>query len=240
MKIWNRITYLKDLKTLDEIIKDFNISGDFKGISNIIEVIEKNEKDIVDYNLSDFSLHLKGAIAGTTPKNLHYCKIDLENRLALKDELSEEIDPLFKYTLDLKISLYKSEKDQTKHYCNTWHLDKEDRDLNFSYHHPYYHFQFGGKKHEFLDPDMAILGSPRIPHPPMDIILAFHFILNNFVDRKKFNYVDEITSDYRYNKIIQNSTNRLWKPYFNTFTETSPHKDYKVNRLFPLYENQNE
>lgn len=237
MEIWNRRDYIKDVKFLGNIISDYSISGDFSGINNIIEEIERNDKELIDYRLGNFSIYLKGSIAGAKPDNMNYCKIDLENRFALKDDLNDKIDPLHIYSLDLKISLFKSEGNQTKDYCCTWHLDKEEKELNFSYVHPYYHIQFAGKKHEYLDPDMAILSSPRIPHPPMDIILAFHFILNNFIDRKKFAFVDAILNDNRYKKILNNSTKRLWEPYFKGFVSDSPHEDYKINKLFPLYIN---
>lgn len=235
MDIWKKANYIKDLKFLHEIILNYEVLGDFKGLVDLIEVIEKNTNDIVDYNFSNFSIYLKGSIAGAVPKDLHYCKIDLENRLALKDSLNSNIDPLFKYTLDLKVSLYKSNRDTNKEYCSTWHLDREDREDNFSYVHPYYHFQFGGKKLEYLDPNMAILSSPRIPHPPMDVILAFHFIINNFVDRKRFDYVDKIKTDPTYIRIITNSKKRLWISYFEGLSFSSQHDDYKIERLFPLY-----
>jgi hypothetical protein len=235
MEIWNRRSYVKDIKFLKEIIEDSNVLGVFTGIDNIIEAIETSEKDLIDYRLSNFSIYLKGAIARAQPKNLHYCKIELENRLEVKDNLNAKIDPLSRYSLDFKISLYKSERNQTKEYCSTWHLDKEHRDLNFSYVHPYYHMQFGGKKHEYLDPDMAVLGSPSIPHPPMDLILGFHFIINNFVDRKVHDYVDKILLDPRYIRILANSKKRLWEPYFNGYSTEFNHEDYTINNLFPLY-----
>ncbi|AJA69640.1 hypothetical protein MYRA21_2528 [Myroides sp. A21] len=235
MEIWNKINYIKDVKFLKDIITENNILGDFTGLNTLIESIENTPTDLVDYKLSNFSIYLKGAIAGAKPNEMHFCKIDLENRLALKDNFNEKTDPLFKYTLDLKISLFKSEQNQTKEHCCTWHLDKEDKELDFSYVHPYYHIQFGGRKHEYLYADMAILSSPRIPHPPMDIILAFHFVLNNFIDRKKHNYVDKILMDIRYLRILQNSKKRLWESYFNGFTSDYDHDDYKLNRLFPLY-----
>lgn len=235
MEIWNRSKYVKDLSFLKEVISDFNVSGVFSGIDEIIEAIEKNDKDLIDYRLSNFSVHLKGSIAKAVPHNLNFCKIELENRFALKDVLDDKTDPLFKYSLDLKISLFKSENNQKKEYCCTWHLDKEDSAANFSYIHPFYHIQFAGKKHEYLDPDMAILSSPRIPHPPMDLILAFHFIINNFVDRKIHEYVDNILSDTRYLRILANSKKRLWEPYFNGYSTGFNHDDYTINNLFPLY-----
>lgn len=237
MEIWNRSKYVRDLSFLKEIISTNSVKGVFTGIDEIIDEIEKNDKDLIDYRLSNFSIYLKGAIAKAQPRDLHFCKIELENRLEVKDDLNDKIDPLSRYSLDFKISLYKSEQNQKKEYCSTWHLDKEHRNLNFSYVHPYYHLQFGGKKHEYLDPNMAVLGSPRIPHPPMDLILAFHFIINNFVDRKVHDYVDVILSDTRYLKILANSKKRLWEPYFNGYSTEFNHNDYNINNLFPLYKN---
>lgn len=235
MEIWKRRNYIKDIKILIELISEFDIKGEFKGLSDLIEEIESNPLDILAYNLNNFSIHIKGAIARAYPKDMHFCKIDLQNTCITKEALNENFDPLRIYSLDLQISLFKSEADNKKEYCSTWHLDREANEANFAYVHPYYHFQFGGKKHEYLDPDMAILNSPRIPHPPMDVILAFHFIINNFVDRKRFNYVDQIKEDTRYKRIIANSKKRLWLSYFEGLSFSSHHNDYKIEKLFPLY-----
>ena len=71
--------------------------------------------------------------------------------------------------------------------------------------------------------------------PPMDLILAFHFIINNFVDRKIHSYVNSILTDTRYLRRLANSRKRLWEPYFNGYTSGFAHNDYTKSKIFPLY-----
>lgn len=71
----------------------------------------------------------------------------------------------------------------------------------------------------------------------MDIILAFHFILNNFYNNQRFTFIKQILADPDYLRIIKNSQERVWKDYFNAFQKNNIHNDYCIEKVFPLYTN---
>ncbi len=163
----------------------------------------------------------------------------------------EDIDnhDVFKeYQLDICLTGYpKDEKDMSKFFF--WHLDKEiATDGHFI--HPLYHFHAGGRKMEDKIPEDGldfILSSPRLPHPPMDITLAIHFILQNFLYGKKdagrrktkvnreIEMKASLMNDESYKLLLEKSRERILDPYFLAFHHTSTHQDYSKTNLFPLY-----
>lgn len=86
------------------------------------------------------------------------------------------------------------------------------------FHHPLYHLHFGG--HELRNDDknldysnVLILEAPRIMHPPMDIVLAIDFVLNNFYSCHSCQPFIDLRSEAGYSKIVENARKRFWKPY---------------------------
>lgn len=233
--LWKNQSYIKDLEMLMILITRYNIDGSFKPIQDVIDVLRN--KDFIDYEFSNIEFYINGNMTGTLPEdeNLNYCVVKFDNKVATTNPFKKNIDSLHIYTLDIKIELYKSKRNRSEPRYSSWHLDKERRPENCRYTHPYYHFQFGGKKLEYLEPSLGLLSSPRIPHPPMDIILAFHFIINNFYNNKSFKFVKEILADYDYMKILKNSQLRIWDQYFKAYQLKNKHEDYSLTKVFPLY-----
>ncbi|SCY49761.1 hypothetical protein SAMN02927916_2306 [Flavobacterium anhuiense] len=236
-ELWKNQSYIKDLEILLTLIKRYEIDGNFKAIEDVIDVLRR--KDFVDYEFSNLEFYINGNMVGTLPDDvdLNYCIVKFDNKVALTNPIEKNIDSLHIYTLDLKIELYKSRKNKQDPKYSSWHLDKERNPENCKYTHPYYHFQFGGKKLEYLEPNLGVLSSPRIPHPPMDIILAFHFIINNFYNNKSFKFVKKILNDHDYQTILSNSQKRIWDEYFKAFQAKNTHEDYNFSKVFPLYVN---
>jgi hypothetical protein len=86
------------------------------------------------------------------------------------------------------------------------------------FHHPLYHLHFGG--HELRNDDgyldysnVLILDAPRIMHPPMDIVLAIDFVLNNFYSCHSCQPFIGLRSEAGYSKIVENARKRFWKPF---------------------------
>mgnify|MGYP000015266174 CR=1 FL=1 len=160
----------------------------------------------------------------------------------------ENHDVFQNYQLDICLTGYpKNEKEMSKFFF--WHLDKEIA-TEGHFIHPLYHFHAGGRRMEDkIDEDSTdfILSSPRLPHPPMDITLAIHFILQNFLygkideGKKKNKVIREIEmksglmNDESYKLLLEKARERILDPYFLTFHPTSTHQDYKKTNLFPLY-----
>ena len=109
----------------------------------------------------------------------------------------------------------------------SWHLDDQSElsdanDGQSKYLHPVYHFTFGGKLMEgsYLDNwdfgQTLVMRSPRLMHPPMDIILGIDFILTQFIARK---YITDLLDKPEYKKIIQAVKQKIWKPYALAFAK---------------------
>ncbi|WP_156108969.1 hypothetical protein [Hymenobacter sp. APR13] len=104
-------------------------------------------------------------------------------------------------------------------YC-AWHLDshppKNSKGPTASkFAHPRYHWQYGGKKvWENINPDFygshLLLESPRLPHPPLDIILAIDFVFANYYAKQW----QTLREDDEYQRVIEEAQERFWKPYF--------------------------
>lgn len=235
MDIWKNQIYIKDLEMLQTLITKYEIEGNFRVIDNVIE--DLRSKTFVDYDFSDLEFVINGVMAGTQPSNetFNYCIVKLDNKVAITDPITRNIDNLHIYTLDFKIELYKSKRDRNEPRYSSWHLDKERSPENCRYTHPYYHFQFGGKKLEYIEEGLGVLSSPRIPHPPMDVILAFHFVINNFYNNRRFLFVNNILNDPDYIRILKNSQKRIWADYFKAFQPNNTHINYCLEKVFPLY-----
>lgn len=233
MNIWDLRAFRMDLSKLIELIGTYNVTGNFQSLSTLLDDLDS--KGLVEYDLKELSFEINGRIEGTQPDHLNYYQIFLENMLMVKDVLDSDLDPLYAYNFDILISVYKSRQVTKKEYSSSWHLDKHKDINNTKYTHPTYHFQFGGKKLELIDDDMAVLSCPRIPHPPMDIFLGFHFIINNFFNSKNFQFVNQLKEDYEYQRIIKRAQERLWTPYFKAFDSGNTNTDFTFKNLFPLY-----
>ncbi|MBI1921145.1 MAG: hypothetical protein HYS23_08705 [Geobacter sp.] len=99
-----------------------------------------------------------------------------------------------------------------------WHLDRHifkagDNDPNEV--HPLYHFHHGGNRMAHLDGgsgDVLMLDPPRLPHPPMDGILAIDFVLSNYAG----GLWRKLRDDGTYKALITESQKALWKPYYES------------------------
>lgn len=234
MDSWDLRTFRNDLSIFINRIEEHNVPGGFRyPLDEVME--ELNRKDLVDYNLKDLCLYVSG-LRGTLPSEVNHYQIYLNNFLKFKDNFSVDIDPLFKYKLEINVHAYKNKSYSGKCYKCSWHLDQHIVSNIDKYTHPSYHFQYGGNKIKSLSSgDLLMLGTPRIPHPPMDIFLGFHFILANYFDNTKHTFVKDLLNDYEYTEIIKRAQVRLWNPYFGTYDSTSTNNDFILSNVFPLY-----
>lgn len=230
---WDLRQFRTDLSIFIKLIEDNQVTGDFEELKKIIT--ELDTKTLVEYKLESLCFHINGRIAGTLPDELNYCQIYFDNMLMVKNNLQIGYDPLHGFYLDINIHAYKNKSDTKKSFCSSWHLDRHLNNSNTKYTHPSYHFQFGGKKMELIDEELLVLSSPRIPHPPMDLFLGFHFILSNFYSNKQYSFVNSLLLNEDYKTIIKRAQERLWTPYFKAFDSTNTHQDFTINNLFPLY-----
>lgn len=101
---------------------------------------------------------------------------------------------------------------------SSWHLDKHvpaHQEELTKYIHPEYHMTYGGRKMwdltSFDYGQSLILPTPRICFPPMDGILGIDFVIHNYLKR---DFHKKLTEKADYKRLILNSQNRFWKPYY--------------------------
>lgn len=83
--------------------------------------------------------------------------------------------------------------------------------------HPLFHFHFGGDRladKRLTNPsawgNLLELRSPRIAHPPLDLVLLIDFVLANFSGRSWQNLV---ANEKEYSPIVEAAQRRFWCPY---------------------------
>ncbi|NBB29942.1 hypothetical protein [Cellulophaga sp. BC115SP] len=99
----------------------------------------------------------------------------------------------------------------------SWHIDRHNGNQTGCFH-PLYHLNFGGSNmtklaindNEYFG-KLLLLPSPRIIHPPLDLILSCDFIIRNFYSTQTHS---QITSQNTYKDLIKKAMDRYWKPYF--------------------------
>jgi hypothetical protein len=131
----------------------------------------------------------------------------------------ERTDPLTDLTVDILIRAYSRSRDAEL--FASWHLDRHAYDpADASSAHPIYHLQYGGRRIRQIlieqevvhDGISVIVDAPRIPHPPLDGVLAIDFITSNFCGSAW----KKLREDVAYCDLVARAQRRLWKPYFLT------------------------
>lgn len=101
-------------------------------------------------------------------------------------------------------------QNETGHVKSSWHLDFDNNDSQ-EYIHPHFHLTWGGETIKNMNlGDVLLLPTPRIPYPPLDIILGIDFVLSNFVLASTYK---QIQSNSQYKSAVRNAQEKYWKPY---------------------------
>jgi len=170
-----------------------------------------------------------------TPKTIPNGAKDIEIQLEVSNTIiihpeNEIKDPFSKLNFDIIIT--------SKKLKAAWHLDKQsqlskkdkskscqikkqkkrtkssqdDKDGTNKYIHPEYHIAFGGNELDITDAgQLILLTSPRLMHPPMDVILGIDFIINQFIP---YDYAEVILTYPKYKEIVSAMKQLIWRPYF--------------------------
>lgn len=157
-------------------------------------------------------------------------KLILSIKYKLDTSQNDIINIIPKYQLELE--MHGKRQDDKKSTVNfAWHLDRENN-VDGHFIHPLFHFHAGGRKIKGLATgNLLMLGSPRIPHPPMDIILAVNFVILNFFNSEIFKTQREILSCPEYLKLVKDSEKTILTPYFHCINNGVG----RANNCFPIY-----
>ncbi|MBP6303093.1 MAG: hypothetical protein KBB37_05875 [Bacteroidia bacterium] len=234
MKHWDKKSFIKDLSDFISLVEQYDLPVDISKIYTFQSKFEYDAGYIVD--IKDVVFNVNSKISGTIPNEVvnlsiyldHVCEFDQDKDIAIYDRIKSN------YVFRLKLIGRDGDK---KEYINCWRLDQDQEgDNEHKTLHPYYHFQSGGDELIATDTGSNLfLSAPRLGHPPMDLFLGFHFILNNFYSKKQYSFVNTLLNNDTYQDIIDRAQQRLWEPYFSSFKENSTHTSFNMSKVFPLY-----
>ncbi|KUJ75098.1 hypothetical protein AVO42_07015 [Thiomicrospira sp. XS5] len=239
MDVWSNKTIARDLRDLVSVIEKYDTACffDYRRLINDAESLPLTDSCKVNEIELEFMNHEK--VAKTIP-SVDSFKINLISSLfSVTDSDIENIDPIESCRFDIVVTGYCKIDGKDRQFKNSWHLDKDDPcDGEQSYTHPLYHFQYGGRELADLSSgDMMLMATPRIPHPPMDIFLAIHFVLNNYFDKTslRYSFLQDLYKDDDYKDIMERAKQRMWYSYFSGLSKKpEEHQELHLARLFPL------
>ena len=230
MKRYNQI--LRDIEALARLLNKYQIKSDNL---YLLEQMASNYKLCNECGLKDLTFTFSCAAQKPYPDVVKKIAVVIDLNYSY-GELNTLQDVFNTYQLEICIKGYERDKEtESKYFC--WHLDREIN-LDGKFIHPRYHFHAGGYlMKDILDAGGSdfVISSPRLAHPPMDVILLIHFIIQNFINKRDEADMYKITSDEEYVGILARAQNRVLDPYFATFSKDSSHQHYRKNNLFPLY-----
>jgi hypothetical protein len=235
MAPFKHTTIIADLRELIRLLKFHKFDSDkimeFHNLERLVGDSRNGSNH--NYNIEDIVFYSSNSGMKSNPF-VKAISIFLKSNYRLVEVLSIKDDMFLEYTLEIFIKGYKDKTKVDDFSFFSWHLDRE-LNTDGDYIHPYYHFHAGGRHVGDKNPgDLLMISSPRIPHPPMDILLSIHFIILNFLNSGDFKNKTAILHDDDYISIIQRAQQRLLDPYFFTFNKVL-HNDYSRHNLFPLY-----
>lgn len=235
--LWDKDQYCEDLIKFAERITYYDEDGFISNGIGALYSIEYQYKNSSSSKLKiegiELTLHKK--IAGTRPIEVQSLNIFIDCLLDIDLSLDfQKCDLIKEYALEFVIIGDANGQE----YFNCWHLDKDIPPQEGDVHkhtHPYYHFQAGGDRLEGKNVgQLLLLGAPRLPHPPMDIFLAVHFVISNFFGKNDYPFVQRLFNDMEYVEILSRAKKRMFEPYFQAFRDDCVHQDFNLGKVFPI------
>lgn len=209
-----------DIFDFAQLLETHSVIQDAKSLYDVSSKLQNSQNaDQWTYECGNLKFSVGGAVAGSIPQSLSLTEIIFN--ISVTGIFTNVVDniyfnPLVKLNFDIELEGFRELEGKIDNYFASWHLDKHINGGNISsYIHPEYHLTFGGNKLEEKGVDnfgsTLILPSPRISHPPMDVILGIDFILQNYFPLEE---ISKLLDDSKYKQIVSNSQERLWKPYY--------------------------
>lgn len=237
MDLWCKNLLARDLRSFHNVIEKYDESYCFDRtkLLSIADEVENSSKFNIESN--EFTFRIFTKIAKSSPP-VSKLEILLESSIHIHEDINLNThDPIDECKFHLKLTGF-DEVNCVGPFVNCWRIDKDiDSDGEQKYTHPRYHFQLGGHQMDEIDTGGVLLtAAPRIPHPPMDLFLAIHFIFNNFFNLNDDSYffIKSIIVDDVYREIIERAKNRMWTPYFKGLQSVVGNQELNLKTLFPL------
>ena len=242
---------LNDLKSLAKLLDKYKFKENGRiELTRLEEVISDVESKLGAKNRKKmvFATKNEGIAFHTLTTGMNANPATNKQKLDLYLEISYEynsdgvaVEEMIKqYNLNLHINGV--QKNNPSNHDFGWHLDgfeemkhdvnrkkKSKKNNKLQFIHPYYHFHAGGKAIAGKGPgSLMLLSSPRLPHPPMDIVLAVNFVICHFYSTHEVRFSEEmgIFTDDDYKQLVNRSAMRIYKPYYEEI------KDHIINSKY--------
>ena len=214
------IVFLKDLKKTKIQIEGLeSLETELSKKLNQQDFWELKTK-LIFKNINKTDLEIPDEILKNVKEVTLELKVSLAERAYKEGTVYDSIEQNNGLKYGIQIITYGKTLADKANYKMSWHLDKHIRSekgkdgRGKGFIHPEYHFNMGGfaltKENDFNFGNVLLIDTPRIMHPPLDIILSIDFVLKNFYGIR----VKNLTDSNQYKRIILKSKDRLWRPYF--------------------------
>jgi hypothetical protein len=216
-----------------QILNEFNIQYCednsmllFKDLFPLEEAIRllSDEDGLWTYEIAPFSIILPSVQSHTFPHQTDISIVFQTHSVVQSDNIKVQ-NPINLRRFD--IHLKGSNSINNSKTMASWHLDDQRQvsdaaDGESKYLHPVFHFTFGGTLMEdaYMENwdfgQTLVMRSPRLMHPPMELILGIDFILNQFVAKK---FIKDLVEKPEYRNIVKQIKRVIWKPYALAFAK---------------------
>lgn len=233
-------TLSNDLNKFAMILSESNLIQDCKPIYEAANRITHSNGDEWKYNCVNLKFNsISSKYSGSIPVNVDSFEILLNIEVCGKYiDQNNIVNPLTKLLFNLDIEGF---DDNLEELYSSLHLDRHDYITADNFVHPSYHFTFGGNNLESkgdVFKGILVLSTPRIQHPPLDLILGIDFILQNYFMKSD---IQNILDNSEYQEIIERAQYRLWRPYYasiynrwcGSYESLNCPPDFTHNKLVP-------
>ena len=188
-------TCVAEIRIIAEILRKEKLCSDISPLTN---GYKKGEWNVVKlkFNINPIPKNTKPSLS------LLYVYLDV----AYSESIATDI-PISKYCFRVTAV----GQNQEGIFKSSWHLD-HDNNNGQDYIHPHFHMTWGGDSIKDISlGNVLLLPTPRISHPPMDIVLGIDFILSNFVEAQRYEPLKDRNPQYR--AAVRRAQEKYWKPY---------------------------
>lgn len=178
--------------------------------------IDVQDNTLWEYQVKDMQIYLRdlSKIRHLKPEKIEYLNVSLTVicKASCIEWLKEEsqLNPFEESSVKVKIYGDK----EGSNFQTGFHFDLcRIQELTSEEIHPSYHVQFSpdsNSNDEFNHGNIILIDTPRIVHPPLDLILGFDYILSNFAPQVH----KQLLEDGTYNNLVRTYQKKIWFPYF--------------------------
>ncbi len=182
-------------------------------IDRAVLKLQQPRNEVWEYDMERLTFQDLNLERGRVEEN---ASVELTIEISGPCKTSEEADMLKTFCLRFVLNVRQGKTQKRSAFRFERHLCS-DGDGEPEFAHPLYHFQYGGREltedDDFDKGQVFFPDAPRLKHPPMDLVLAVDFVLNQFYSRDRAE-LGALFGDTGYKKLVEKARERFWKPYF--------------------------